>query len=75
MRYVKLGRKPLLIGVGHHWAVRVESSSSKGCWYEILGNSGNSGKTDQNEIGRSYSKAAKSGEAQLLVKQPNLMKK
>ena len=61
MRYVKLGRKPLSIGVGHHWAVKVESSSSSGCWYEILGKSGNSGNTDQNEIGRSYSRAANSG--------------
>ena len=35
-RYVKLGRKPLPVGVGHHWAVRVETGRLDGCWYELL---------------------------------------
>ena len=61
-RYVKLGRKPLSAGVGHHWAVRVETSSSSGCWFEILGKSGDEkSDSEPNDIGRSYTRAAKSG--------------
>ena len=61
-RYVKLGRKPLSVGVGHHWAVRVETSKSSGCWFEILGKSGDEkSDSEPNDIGRSYTSAAKSG--------------
>ena len=61
-RYVKLGRKPLSVGVGHHWAVRVETSKSSGCWFEILGKSGDEkSDSEPNGIGRSYTSAAKSG--------------
>ena len=61
-RYVKLGRKPLSVGVGHHWAVRVETSSSSGCWFEILGKSGDEkSDSEPNDIGRSYTGAARSG--------------
>ena len=61
-RYVKLGRKPLSVGVGHHWAVRVETSSSSGCWFEILGKSGDEkSDSEPNDIGRSYTGAARKG--------------
>ena len=56
MRYVKLGRKPLDLGVGHHWVVRVEDEEENGCWYEIQKN------TDKkNEIRKSHTKVPFSG--------------
>ena len=47
-RYVKLGRKPLSVGVGHHWAVKVEDKDGDGYWYEIAGAS--KGDTDSPNV-------------------------
>ena len=52
-RYVKLGRKPLAIGVGHHWAIKVEDLDGDGCWYEIAGAAKNDSNSP-NVIKKSY---------------------
>ena len=68
VRYVKLGRKPLDAGVGHHWAVQVhrDGSATSGSWYEVPGGSGDDeGKdrkgTKRNTIKKSYGFSAASG--------------
>lgn len=60
VRYVKLGRKPLAIGVGHHWAVKVEDSDGDGYWYEIMGAS-KGDKNSPNVINKSWGDEAASG--------------
>ena len=59
-RYVKLGRKPLDVNIGHHWAVQVEDSNLCGYWYEIEGADKNA-KNSPNKINKSYGSQAKSG--------------
>ena len=67
VRYVKLGRKPLGAGVGHHWAVQVISEgNAHGMWYEVPGGSGDDEGKDrkgakQNIIRKSYGLSAASG--------------
>ena len=59
-RYVKLGRKPLSVHIGHHWAVQVEDSNLKGMWYEIAG-AAKGDKNSANRINHSYGEEAGSG--------------
>ena len=59
-RYVKLGRKPLSVHVGHHWAVQVEDGNLKGTWYEIAG-AAKGDKNSANMINQSYGEVAGSG--------------